>query len=511
MNTASAQAAVDAADVAAAAAVHAAALPVPAASPELTPYDVTPAGALAALAEHRGLLIVDLDETLYLGNSTEDYINCATPRLLALCLMRLLDLIKPWRWNGGEATRDLWRVRLLSACCPWLARRWLAQVDTLAARWANLPLLGVLQARRGDAGAPLVIATLGFGPVVRPLIAALGLAQASVIAARLDDGADRRLHKLGMCLGVLGPDRIGQALVLTDAAQDRPLLDACQRPLRVVWPQACFRPALRDVYLPGQYLSLVKRPGERYITRAILQEDFAFWLLSSIALAALPLAHAAGLLLLLISFWTVYERGYVDNDLIAARWEAEPKLAAGFKDSPVATPTRQPWIWALASGALGVWVLRWTAALPFIDLLVWAGVLLATYAWFTLYNRYDKGTRVWLFAGLQFARSAAFVALVPISPIGAAALGAHVLAKWVPYYVYRLVGQTWPEAPFHLSRLLFFVVLAALTGFAAGASSLLNGTALALLAWCLFRARRELASAYTAARRLDRHVTEPAP
>jgi hypothetical protein len=487
------------------------ALPAPAASPEATPYDVSPAAALAALADHRGLFIIDLDETLYLGNSTEDYIDSAAPRLLALGLLRLLDLIKPWRWSGGEATRDLWRVRLITACCPGLRRRWLARVATLAARGANRPLLAALQAHQGGAAQPLVIATLGFGPVVRPLIAALGLAQSTVVAARLDSGADRRLHKLGMTLAVLGEDRVRQALVLTDAAQDLPLLDACARPLRVLWPLAAFRPALRDVYLPGQYLSLVKRPGERYITRAILQEDFACWLLSSIALAALPLAHVAGLLLLLISFWTVYERGYVDNDLIAARWEAEPKLAAGFKDSAVATPTWQPWIWALALGGAGVWVLRWTPALPFADLLVWSGVLLATHAWFTLYNRVDKGARVWLFAGLQFARSAAFVALVPISLIGAAALGAHVLAKWVPYYVYRLVGQAWPEAPFHLCRLLFFVVLGALTGIAAGASSLLNGSALALLAWCLFRARQELACACMAARRLDRHTTETAP
>jgi len=39
--------------------------------------------------------------------------------------------------------------------------------------------------------------------------------------------------------------------------------------------------------------------------------------------------------------------------------------------------------------------------------------------------------------------------------------------------------------------------------------SLLNGTALALLAWILFRARQEFATVLTAARRLDRTDTEP--
>lgn len=477
---------------------------------DATPYDVTPAVALAALVDHRGPLIVDLDETLYLRNSTEDYIDCASPRLFALCLMRLLDLVKPWRWTGGDATRDVWRVRLIQACCPWIGQRWQARVQALAAAHANRPLLAALRARQAGGNRP-VIATLGFVPIVGPLVAALGLKDAVVIAAQLDNGADRRLHKLGMTLAVLDEDAVSRALVLTDAAQDLPLLDACARPLRVVWPLASFRPALRDVYMPGQYLSLVKRKGERYITRAILQEDFVLWVLASIALASQPFTHIVGLALLLLSFWTIYEVGYVDNDRIAARYEAEPKLGDDFALAPVATPAWQPWIWAFASGAAGVAVLRWQTGATAVDLMVWASVLLATHGWFTLYNRYDKGTRVWLFAGLQFARSAAFVALVPINPVGAAALGAHVLAKWVPYYVYRLVGKAWPEAPFHLTRLLFFAVLAALLAFTSGVLSILNVSAAALLVWNLYRARQELATAVAAARRLDHVVTEPQP
>jgi hypothetical protein len=81
----------------------------------------------------------------------------------------------------------------------------------------------------------------------------------------------------------------------------------------------------------------------------------------------------------------------------------------------------------------------------------------------------------------------------------------------VPYYVYRLGGKEWPEAPFHLIRLMFFVVLALLLGLSQGLASLLSGTALALLAWNLFRARQELATALTAARRLDQTDTQPPP
>jgi hypothetical protein len=261
--------------------------------------------------------------------------------------------------------------------------------------------------------------------------------------------------------------------------------------------------------MPGQYLTQVKRPGARYIVRGILQEDFAIWVLASIALAALPVLHVLGLLFLLVSFWAIYERGYVDNDLIAARFEADPKLSAAFLMSPVATPRWQPWIWAFVCGAIAVVLLRWPATPVPADFAAWAAVLLATHGWFTLYNRFDKGTRVWMFAGLQFARSAAFVALVPIGAIGAVAIGAHVLAKWVPYCVYRLGGKDWPEAPFHLIRLLFFVVLALVLEFSEETSVILSGTALALLGWNLFRARKELATALVAATRLDRTDARP--
>lgn len=470
-----------------------------------TPHDVSPEAAIAAILDHGGPVLLDLDETLYLRNSTEDFIDSARPRLPALLLMRLLDVIKPWRWTGGEATRDVWRVRLIAICFPWTGNRWKRRVPGLAQNFANLRLLAALK----TSGTTPIIATAGFQPIVAPLVAALGLPQARIVAARLSTFADRRDGKLHLALGALGDDTIRRALVLTDSAQDLTLLDACARPLRAVFPEARHRQALSGVYLPGQYVTHVKRPGARYIVRGILQDDFAFWVLSSIALAALPVLHVLGLIFLLVSFWAIYERGYVDNDLIAARFEINPKLSATFLEAPVATPRWQPWIWAFACGAIAIVLLRWPLRPAPADFGAWTAMLLATHGWFTMYNRFDKGTRVWMFAGLQLARSAAFVALVPIGLIGAVALGAHVLAKWVPYFVYRLSGNDWPEAPFHLIRLLFFLVLALLVGFSQGISSLLSATALALLAWNLFRARHELAAALTAPRRLDRAGAKP--
>jgi hypothetical protein len=54
-------------------------------------------------------------------------------------------------------------------------------------------------------------------------------------------------------------------------------------------------------------------------------------------------------------------------------------------------------------------------------------------------------------------------------------------------------------------------VLALLLGFTQGLATLATGTALALLAWNLYRARQELAAAWTAAHRLDRPRKETPP
>jgi len=461
-------------------------------------YRAEPATALIECAMHPDAVLVDLDETLYLRNSTEDFLDSAWPGPLALVLLRVLDVLRPWRYSGGETTRDVWRVRLVSLLMPWTARRWRRRVGELAAEHTNQPLLAALLSR----AEPPIVVTVGFRGIVTPLIEAMGLSGRRVVACE-PSFADRRRGKLAMAAESLGEPMLRRALLVTDSLQDLPLLRVCARGLHTVWPQARYRRALAGVYLPGQYLSQVKRPGERYIVRGILQEDWAFWVLSSVTLAAVPGLHVLGLLLLLVSFWAIYERGYVDNDVMGAKLEVDPCLSAAFFEAPVATPRWQPWIWSAALGALGIAALRWPAMPAPIDAALWAAVLLATYGVFLIYNRLDKPTRIWIFPALQFARTTAFAALVPITAIGAAALSAHVIARWIPYYVYRLGGNKWPDSSIFPLRLLFFVVIAATLAMATGPAILLSVPALMLMAWMLFRARHELRRALLSARKLS--------
>ncbi len=472
---------------------------------------VTPDVALESVSQFDGPLLIDLDETLYLRNSTEDFLDSAQPALIAYALLRMLEVLRPWRWTGPD-TRDVWRVRLILIAFPWVLPMWRRRAVQLGKRFANAPL----QQAVGGRLKPPIIVTMGFQSVVTPLVASLGVPGATLIGMRVWHAADRRNGKLPLAEQVLGADTIARSAVVTDSAADLPLLSACARPLLTVWPQAQFRSAFSTLYLPGRYLSQVKRPNQRYIRRTILEDDFALWVLASIWLAPVPGLHVLGLLCLLASLWTVYEQGYVDNDRSAARYETDPHLSPTY-GAYVAAPRLMPWLWTAALAAVGLGLLRWPKSPTIGDAAIWAGVLVATALCFLLFNRLDKASRVWPYTGLQLARCAAFVTLVPIVPAAPAVIAAYVAERWIPYYIYRLkkgeASDAWTEIPLHLVRFNFAVVFVLLAMAEGGPSDLLTWSTLALLGFVALKARRQLYAVLIAARRIDRsaaHVADGA-
>jgi hypothetical protein len=119
----------------------------------------------------------------------------------------------------------------------------------------------------------------------------------------------------------------------------------------------------------------------------------------------------------------------------------------------------QPWIWALLAGAVAVLHPDRTAFVMYLA--HWIAVPFFTCGCIILYNRLDKRTRVLFYPLLQFARGAAFTVIVPITSAGVAALGAHVLSRWVMYHVYRPTSRHWPVARPELMRALVCAAVAA--------------------------------------------------
>jgi hypothetical protein len=115
-----------------------------------------------------------------------------TARLLALLLLRALDVLQPWRLTAGIDTRDTWRVCAIATFFPWTRWRWRAKVPFFAERYVNRDLEEALKA---PAEPP---PDHGFKPIVAPLLAAMGFADAKLIAARMYAFADRSVGKLRM-------------------------------------------------------------------------------------------------------------------------------------------------------------------------------------------------------------------------------------------------------------------------------------------------------------------------
>jgi len=473
--------------------------------PSTTPFDVEPAEALRTIRSFSGDILVDLDETLYLQNSTEDFIDSASPRILARLLIKFLDILKPWRVTGGHATRDVWRLACIRIVFPWTGWLWRRRIHRASRSLLNQELHQAL----ADSNQNITILTVGFTPVVKPLITALGYRLDAVIAANPWSFKDRRNGKLWIASRRFSHDALRKSLLITDSIDDVDILEKCGQPLRVIWPAARYRPALTKVYIPGEYLSKIKRPRERYIWRAIIQEDLFLWTLSSVPFAATVGTHIIGLALLCISFWTIYELGYVDNDQAAVKFEKDPKLSETFGCVEVETSFVKPWLWAIPFGIAGTIFLQHPMGFSVAAAGKWIAVLLATYGCFWLYNRIDKLSRTWLYVWLQFGRSAAFAILVPITLVGAIGLASNTLARWVPYFVYRHAGKKWPGGKPEIIRLVIFLLLAVLILFAQGSSAVINWSAAVFLTWGLFRARHELRGFVQSIERLDRDGTKP--
>ena len=365
-----------------------------------TPYDTTPEQALSRLRAlpAGAAVVVDLDETLLLDGSVERFLGSARPALLAQPLLLLLDILKPWNFLGGARHRDLWRVRLIATLFPWTWHFWRRAAARIAEQQVNRPLLDAL------AGKQLALITLSYRPIAAPIAAAL-LPGVPLVACALNR-QDRDAGKPALMAGQLPDFPLAQATAISDSSDDQPLLAVVAQPLRVVWPQARVTPAFEGHYLPLLYTRRLRRPGRRYFLRCVLQEDFAFFLLAALPLAISLPYLVAGLSVLLLSFWCVYEQGYVDNDRMAARFEPDNPRPPSRGHLAYGSPHWQAGLWALVLALPGCWLTAQGAGAAFTSTLVaWLGVLAVTTLWYALYNRVDPPTRLWLFPGLQALRA----------------------------------------------------------------------------------------------------------
>ncbi|WP_340091494.1 haloacid dehalogenase-like hydrolase [Nostoc punctiforme] len=458
-------------------------------------------------------IIVDLDETLFLRNSTQEYLNSLQPRFLGWLLLMFLNLLKPWNWLPGEikgeVSRDWMRVFVATLLFPWTIILWQRRAKQLAKANGNTTLIQALTKNRNSR---IIIATLGFSWIVRPLCKHLPISFNSVIACRFWQGArDRQRGKDFLVKASLGMNEVARAIAITDSNDDNQLLASVATPCFVIWPEAKYISAMSDVYIPFLYLERAKRPGDKYFVKKILLDDFVLLILGLSLANSQPIPHAISMFFLLLSFWCIYELGYVENDIIAERFEKEPTLSETYQKYKNRINVWQAWLWSVIFAFPGLIILELNkvvsnninfaaeaSALNLVtistDMALWMGLLVVARVTFYAYNLVDKKTRIWLYFILQSYKCFGFLVVTTTNIIGSILFIAQVISRWIPYFIYRFSKSEWLKAlPNQVVRLFLFgfIIIAIMLG-TQNSSIIMSWQTWVIFGWCTFKARNEI-------------------
>ncbi len=412
--------------------------------------------AVAIARDHLGTVIVDLDETLYLRNSTEQFIALAKPGIVAALLLRFLDTLAPWRWVGGSECKDNWRIMLVITLFPWTLMRWRRFCLTEATKFVNVRLQSALREHEGST----VLASNGYRRLIEPMLVALNLPDTRLICCDIIRFSHRSRGKLELVRQHIEEDEIASSAVITDSSKDGPLLAKCAMPCLTVWDAARYEGAFRSViYFPGDYVSQIKRPGQRAL-RSLAKDDLLPWVLAGLSVSP-SLLECGGLACLFLSMWCFYEIGYFDNDRCALSFEEDSKTTAEVSRVCPMMPVKAA-ITGVFLGAAGIALVApgWRAE----AFLLWLAVLTALTLIYRLYNRMDKDSRVWLYLPLQMFRSGALFLVVSGNAVGYALAGSQMVARWIDYIIYRYLRQahgisSFPKRPQKTVRLLIGLLM----------------------------------------------------
>jgi hypothetical protein len=472
--------------------------------------DYAIAAVEAAAAEHT--IVLDFDETLFLRNSTEEYLNSLQPRFLGALLLFTLSLLKPWKWLPepirGDASRDWLRVVIATVLFPWTPRLWKARSQRLAREYANPLLMSALNA---NPNANIIIASNGYDFIIRPLLEQLDLPVKQLIACRFWQGfADRQRGKKELLTDHLEPETLAQAIVITDSIDDAILLNSVATPCLTQWPEARYVRAMGDFYIPFFYTTRVKHAGKHYMAKVVAAEDWLFLVLATSWLSDYPLVHAAGMAFLMAAFWCIYEVGYMENDLIAEKLETSPKLSPTYLKHKSRINLWQPWFWAVLFSLPGIVLLQlaavnwqWSAealgnAYRQLDsrtlllaLGAWIAMLAALRVTYLVYNYTNKPTRVWLYPVLQAFKCFGFLVVASTNLIGSLLFFAHCLSRSIIYLIYRYSDGGWYRVGQVLRWQIFGSCLLAAAIGTHDISLLLSWQAWTILILTGLKARRE--------------------
>ncbi|MGF1482895.1 MAG: HAD family hydrolase [Opitutales bacterium] len=479
------------------------------------------------------VLLIDFDETLMLTNSTQTYVRAARPYLFSAIFFGILEKLKPWRiiptpGDRWQLMRDWVRMLAVCFCFPWTLQLWKRKAKQIADEWGNRPLIEALR-QRPDCR--LVITSYGWRALLRPILREMDLPPYELDSCRLRHYRHDRLRGKPVRLRELvGDEALKQALLITDSPDDLDLAAEVGHTCLLQWDPPSSAPIFSH-YVPFLYSVKAKYGNWGHIRSVILADEFPLLVLCLSWLAQFPLLHAAGVFLLVLSYWIIYELGYMENDYTAEKKEKNPNLSDNYTNNRDRISFVEPWFWGvllaipalllieLAKPTVGGpwgydvlpdWPVRVGGVLEsstlWLKLLQWSALLFFVWGIFWVYNRIDKFSRTWLYLPMQFTKNFGFALVTPLSFFGYLVFAVHGLARWVTYFIYRFGRETYPGTSW-FQRIRFFLLLsfAAMALFLpTGVESVLTWQALVITAWLGLRARPFLWESLRGIRRVSR-------
>jgi hypothetical protein len=198
------------------------------------------------------------------------------------------------------------------------------------------------------------------------------------------------------------------------------------------------------IYIPLRYTVSAKYPVAWFIDQLVFVDMLMPLAATSYDMNTL-LVHCICLPFYILSFMCIYEIGYFDNDMRAAKSEASPVLSDSVQRFTRYRLEPYAWIFAVALAGVGGGIAV-RAHLFTMDAFrtrseLWIAVLIAVRIAFHIYNRQNENDRPTLYFVLQVLKYGSVLVVFSPTVFGAVITASQILAISAVYWTYRRSGR----------------------------------------------------------------------
>lgn len=394
-------------------------------------------------------VIIDFDHTLWLGNTTEQFINIATPKLPCEILDKVVS--KFWDKNLGslkqKIARDHLRVLVLVILTPWNLYRWKLFCRKNINKYWNKDLYDTID----ESGKNKLVISLGFNILIKKILnIKLGSKfQMPLYASKLFDFSTN-IRKKGKVECIKDKVDLSQSYTITDSIEDKNLLINSHSGILHRWAEPIFEKQLG--YYPFRYLIKGKYLNKGYLKNYIISQELVIWLF----LFAYNLNFIVPAFCLFFSFQLIYEIGYYENDFMGAKNESNPRLINNHINFYKYNIKFNAWFFSLFFMVVGLYILNVSEFIK--NTVIWLAILVLLRIIFHLYNKSIPSKRKELYFFLQFFKNFSGIAILIPNIVGVVLAISNMLQHYIRYVIYRTHGN-YDEFDNFLARIVFFICL----------------------------------------------------